>query len=116
MKKILLINLLLAMLFGVQSVKADVVFNSTNFPDPAFRQYLQEKYYFPEGETRTQNDLDEVKSLYLGNKGISTLKGVEHFRFLKILNCEYNNLTSLDLSKNTALHTVVCYDNQLTEL
>ena len=116
MKKILLINLLLAMLFGVQSVKADVVFNSTNFPDPAFRQYLQEKYYFPEGETLTQNDLDEVKSLYLGNKGISTLKGVEHFRFLKILNCEYNNLTSLDLSKNTALHTVVCYDNQLTEL
>ncbi len=116
MKKILLINLLLAMLFGVQSVKADVVFNSTNFPDPAFRQYLSETYHFSEGETLTQNELDEVKSLYLGNKGISSLKGVEHFKYLRILYCEYNNLTSLDLSKNAALHTVVCYDNQLTEL
>lgn len=116
MKKILLINLLLAMLFGVQSVKADVVFNSTNFPDPAFRKYLQEKYYFPEGETLTQNDLEEVRSLYLANKGISSLKGIEHFKYLRILNCEYNNLTSLDLSKNTALYTVVCYHNQLTEL
>jgi Leucine-rich repeat (LRR) protein len=116
MKKILLLNLLLAMLFGVQSVKADVVFNSTNFPDPAFRQYLQEKYYFPEGETLPQNDLDEVGDLKLGSRGISTLKGVEHFRFLKALYCEGNNLTSLDLSKNAALHTVVCNGNQLTEL
>ena len=116
MKKILLLNLLLAMLFGVQSVKADVVFNSTNFPDPAFRQYLSERYNLWEGETLTQNDLEKVVNLYPIRLGISSLKGIEHFKYLRILYCEYNNLTSLDLSKNKLMHTIVCNDNQLTEL
>ena len=116
MKKILLINLLLAMLFGVQSVKADVVFNSTNFPDDAFRQYLHETYPFYEGETLTQNDLDKVKTLNLTDMGISSLKGVEHFRYLENLCCDYNNLTTLDLSRNKILITINCSHNILTSL
>lgn len=116
MKKILLLNLLLAMLFGVQSVKADVVFNSTNFPDDAFRQYLHETYPFYEGETLTQKDLDKVKTLNLTDKGISSLKGVEHFRYLENLYCDYNNLTTLDLSRNKILITINCSHNILTSL
>jgi Leucine-rich repeat (LRR) protein len=119
MKKLLLLNLLLAMFFGATSLRAaedDVVFNSTNFPDDAFRQYLHETYPFYEGETLTQKDLDKVKTLNLTDKGISSLKGVEHFRYLENLYCDYNNLTTLDLSRNKILITINCSHNILTSL
>jgi Leucine-rich repeat (LRR) protein len=43
---------------------------------------------------------------------ISNLKGIEAFTALTYLNCSYNQLTSLDVSKNAALTTLVCDGNK----
>lgn len=52
--------------------------------------------------------------LNVGKKGISDLTGIEYFTELKSLSCNNNNITSLDLSKNTALKSLSGYGNQYT--
>ena len=51
---------------------------------------------------------------------ISSLKGIEHFKNLTYLSCEgfalVGKLSSLDISKNTALKYLLCGSNQLTQL
>lgn len=47
---------------------------------------------------------------------LTSLKGVEYFTELRILYCENNAITSLDLSHNTKLVYLHCYNNQLETL
>ena len=44
------------------------------------------------------------------------MKGVEHFPNLSVLQCSSNQLTSIDVSKNTMLERLWCDGNQLTTL
>lgn len=48
--------------------------------------------------------------------GINDLTGIEAFTSLSRLECSYNNLTTLDLSKNKNLKILKCVSNQLTAL
>ena len=52
----------------------------------------------------------------LSSKNISSLQGIECFTALKYLDCYDNQLTSVDLSQNTALIQVLLNDNNLTSL
>ncbi|MDC1025158.1 leucine-rich repeat domain-containing protein [Flavobacteriales bacterium] len=58
--------------------------------------------------------LEEIDLNGLG--GIQDLTGIENFVALKKLHCQYNQLTSLDLSYNTSLTFLNCYGNQITSL
>ncbi len=58
------------------------------------------------GEHDEYNSLGEIQSL----------KGIAFFTNLEELKCEYNKITSLDVSKNTALERLNCNSNQLTSL
>lgn len=49
-------------------------------------------------------------------KNIESLKGIEYFTKLEILECPYNKITELDMSSNLALKSLGCYRNQLTQL
>lgn len=55
-------------------------------------------------------------TLTLNNAGMTTLAGIGHFASLKELQCEKNQLTSLNLSGLSNLVTLYCADNQLTSL
>ncbi len=50
------------------------------------------------------------------NKSIADLTGIEAFVNLTKLNCGINQLTTLDVTANTALTRLYCYNNQLTTL
>ncbi|MFK8269148.1 leucine-rich repeat domain-containing protein [Capnocytophaga cynodegmi] len=50
------------------------------------------------------------------NNNIKSLEGIEAFVNITMLYCEYNKLTSLDLSKNIALEVLYCFRNELTSL
>ncbi|MCF6279769.1 MAG: hypothetical protein L3J14_05415 [Flavobacteriaceae bacterium] len=52
----------------------------------------------------------------MSNLGISDLTGIEAFTSIFQLICDNNQLTSLDVSNNTALFLVDCSFNQLTSL
>lgn len=51
-----------------------------------------------------------------GYAGISSLLGIEAFVNITILSCQANQLTSLDVSKNTKLAVLYCNANKLTHL
>jgi hypothetical protein len=58
----------------------------------------------------------EINYLDVSSDSISDLKGIEAFVNLDTLYCYINQLTSLDVSNNTALKSLWCGSNQLTSL
>ena len=94
---------------------ADVAIDPTNFPDENFRIYVA-TFDKDNDDCLTPAELAAVEYMALSNKSIGDLTGIEHFTDLTKLDCRWNQLTSLDLSKNTALEELDCGDNQLTSL
>lgn len=64
-------------------------------------------------------DVAGITELYVGGKyeewiarkGLTSLKGIEYFTALTELRCNNNQLTTLDVSKNTALTVLWCETN-----
>lgn len=54
--------------------------------------------------------------LYLQNKNITSLAGIEYFTDLETLDCMDNQLTTLDVTGLTSLKNLFCSGNQLTAL
>ena len=94
--------------------------SSSNFPDEAFREYLKNKKVagtdnrLQPAERNAVTEID-VSGGYNGKK-ITNLKGIEFFPNLEKLDCAENQLTSLDVSQNTALQDLNCSQNNLTSL
>ena len=105
---------------------------NTNVPDDNFENYLEthdaagnivavgDALSLGNGiandDTVPTTKIDTLTVLDVGQLGISDLKGIEDFVSLTKLLCDWNQLTSLDISQNTALTTLNCYRNQLTSL
>ena len=68
-----------------------------------------------DGEIQVSEALN-VYQLYVINFSIQNLIGIEAFSNLTTLKCNSNQLTSLNLSQNTALQYLDCSSNQLTSL
>jgi len=60
--------------------------------------------------------INTLTSLDVSNSSITDLTGIQSFAGLNILNCSGNQLTALDISKNTLLSSLNCSSNQLTSL
>lgn len=87
-----------------------------HFPDDNFTAYV-ELYCDKDGDgTLSQAELDGVTELYVAYANIKDLTGIELFPNLDKLDCKNNNLTRLDVSKNTKLTKLYCEFNQLTGL
>ena len=89
----------------------------TFVPDDNFEQALIALGYDDTLDDYVVTDsISSVTSLVVYNEGISDLTGIEGFTALTYLNCNGNELTSLDVSSNTALTAMDCGSNQLTSL
>ena len=109
MKKLLVMAL--CVLTAV-TVMAAVEINETNFPDANFRNWVLAQSYGQDG-VLTDVEIAGVTSISVNQKSIHSLKGIEFFTALTDLYCYWNQLTSLDVSKNTALTWLDCYSNQI---
>jgi len=103
MKKLLLILLCLPLMTLGQP--------TVNIPDANFKAYLVGNTAInTNGDTEIQlseaNSFNGTISCY--NSNISDLTGIEDFTALTALYCEVNQLTSLDVSQNTALIHLNC--------
>ena len=61
-------------------------------------------------------EAEMITYLDVSHDNISDLTGIEKFVNLDSLDCSLNQLTNLDVSKNTNLLYLACVDNQLTTL
>ena len=90
--------------------------NSTHFPDDHFIAYVELRCDKDGDGTLSQDELNGVTELYVAHAYIKDLTGIELFPNLEKLDCKNNNLTRLDVSKNTKLTKLYCEFNQLTGL
>ncbi len=89
-------------------------------PDDNFEQALIDRGY-DSGQRNnyvemTETGLDQLTTLDLSNLSIVDLTGIEFFTSLEELNCRGNQLSTLDLSQNTALTSLICETNQLSSI
>ena len=100
---------------GIAVQSAGVTIDNTNFPDANFRTVVK-KFDTNQDSSLSDTEIAAVKKINCSNKGITNLKGIEYFTSLNILWCTDNQLTTLDVSENTALTKLNCCFNKLTSL
>ena len=119
-KKLLSILLCLVMVVGLLPTAAFaagyVEINETNFPDAKFRSFVKEKLDKNKDNILDAMEIAAVKMIEANNMGIKSLEGVGFFTALETLKCWDNELTGLDLSKNTALKNLQCSNSKLQSL
>ncbi|MEP0265733.1 T9SS type A sorting domain-containing protein [Dokdonia sp.] len=109
MKKITLLLLFVAGLTNAQIV---------NVPDANFKSSLIALGVDTnnDGEIQVAEAAAFTGMLNVVGENIANLQGIEAFVNMTGLNCNQNQLTSLDVSSNTALETLQCFQNQITTL
>lgn len=120
-----------------------VEINNTNFPDQAFRKYVEDNIDKADTTTGQKDDKlskaerDAVTEINIDNKNCTNLTGIAYFanlkklycnnnklkelnlennKNLKVLDCSYNELTTLDVSHNVWLDTLECTNNGMEKL
>ena len=93
-----------------------IAINEKNFPDENFRDYVAGKWDKNQDKYFSPSEIANAKWISCDNKEISNLKGIEFFTNIWLLECYYNNLTTIDLSNNKKLSYINCHHNQLKEL
>jgi hypothetical protein len=92
-----------------------VPIDATRFPDDNFRNHLLAQDYGRDG-VLSDRELEATLSMKVSSKGIKSLEGLQTFRRLWGLECNKNELTSLDVLEQMNVQTLKCSDNQLTGL
>ena len=93
-----------------------IAINEKNFPDENFRDYVAKEWDKNHDKYFSPSEIANAKWISCDNKEISNLKGIEFFTNIWLLECYYNNLTTIDLSHNKNLSYINCHHNQLNEL
>ncbi len=102
-----------ALLIGLMNANAQIV----EIPDSNFKQRLLNYGVDSNNDGEIQvSEAEAVTILDLDNKSISDLTGIEAFTNVTKIYCIKNNLTILDLSKNTKLEYLYLQSNQLTHI
>ena len=109
----LLFCILLTLLYAF--ALADVAIDENNFPDEYFRASVV-RFDKNDDGSLSDDEIAAVKKIKVADNGIVSLKGIEYFTNLVELHCGYNQLTELNVSKNTLLEYLYCGGNQLTKL
>ncbi|GAA3402258.1 leucine-rich repeat domain-containing protein [Paenibacillus hodogayensis] len=86
-----------------------------NFIDEQFRAFILDNYCNRRDSIQSA-DVEGIVVLQLSHKKFTSLEGLEHFASLEQLDCAYNQLKELDISRNTRLVALECSGNQLTSL
>ena len=117
MKKTLLITVTALILFAASGALAESVpIDEAHFPDPKFRSVVQARFDDDEDGVFSEEELAAATTLSATGYGITDLSGIEYFTALETLYCYNNQLTALDLSRNTKLTYLSCSENKLTSL
>lgn len=104
--------------FGALTVDAagGVAINEENFPDPNFRAIISRDFDENKDGYLDKNEITLIWNVHCENSNIYSVKGIEHFPYLKGLWCKGNHITELDLSGNPDLRGIWCSFNDFESL
>lgn len=91
----------------------DIELNSTNFPDPAFLDFLINRSGSATQKNGKYYISDSLRKINCNNSGIESLEGIALFPNLEQLYANRNSLTQLDLSGNLHIQNVEAEFNQI---
>ena len=131
--KLLTLLLAVTLLTGCNKTEElDFSQDITEHFDKEFALQLEKRGYIPDATKITWADVKDINRLDIMNpepkQGVpvspyyrfygqlTSLAGIEYFSALDTLNCGANQLTTLNVSKNTELTFLDCPSNQLTNL
>jgi len=95
--------------------KYKIAIDATNFPDENFRDVVSGYDKNADGYLNTA-ELYAVTEMNVMTYLIKDIKGIEYFTELRYLNINSNQITAVDVSKNTKLTSFSCVYNKLTSL
>ncbi|MBO7448834.1 MAG: leucine-rich repeat protein, partial [Clostridiales bacterium] len=93
-----------------------VAITTDNFPDDVFRAYVTEEFDEDINGWLSDSEIEAVTFIEVSDMNIQSLKGIEFFVSIAGLNVSDNDLTNLDLRKNTELRYLSCRNNSLITL
>lgn len=93
----------------------NVPVNERVFPDEQFRSFVNSELAGGDG-VLSLAERSAVTELDCSRRSIASLKGIEFFPNLKVLDCSENALSEIDLSENTSIEKLGCGDNALSVL
>ena len=86
------------------------------FVDSNFKSYCVNNFDLNKDDEISYAEALLITVVHCLNQKITTLAGIEFFTNLREIECSQNQLTSLDVSHNTALTRLLCNRNRLTSL
>lgn len=92
---------------------------TVNIPDANFKAFLLGQAAIntnSDSEIQVSEAMNFNGSIAISNLGIADLTGIESFPNITALTCDFNNLTSLDVSANTSLVSLICNNNSIASL
>ena len=103
---------------AVLKISQEIDGNRTiQFKDPNFLEALIAENVDDDGDGQISFDeAKAVSSLEISSSDIKEMPEIRYFTALTRLDCDYNQLTALDVNNNTALKYLNCGGNQLTTL
>lgn len=85
----------------------------SNFEDPRFEAYILANFDKDGDGSISQSEANEITEIDCSGLGITSITEIKNLPNLISLNCSNNQISELDVSKNTALQTLSCYGNDL---
>lgn len=85
--------------------------NIVNIPDTNFKAYLVKNFDTDNDGEISEDEALDVQEIRCSRMDIASLSGITYFTNLKILLCNENKLSSIDISKNLQLETLECGGN-----
>lgn len=110
-KSILPVNILCTVIICFLSLSLLAQNNkSVNVPDPNFRAALSSGFGITFDANNNISNPDRtayITEMNVSQKAIKSLSGIETFTGLTSLDCRINEITHLDISRNTALKSAI---------
>ncbi|RJP25327.1 MAG: leucine-rich repeat domain-containing protein [Candidatus Omnitrophota bacterium] len=118
MKSHPIFSLILVVFIFSKGVNGQNINTPENFPDPNFRAAVEEFMGVEAGGEFTSAQAASHHGWFdqCQGRGIRDLSGIEYLTGISALYCGDNQLTELDISRNTALAYLSCINNQISRL
>ena len=94
-----------------------IAIDPANFPDPVFRTYVSAHFDTDKDNILTNQEREAVTNIQINDQALGSLEGIRYFPNLETLNCYSQALSSINVSENIHLKTLIShYNYSLTSL